>query len=209
MRQREHQSQCYASCACDRSCWNVVFDRCILKGCLIESFHLIWNTTNWRNGEDFAGCTASSSLLPLCIEDVYHYGCYLWTQNLDIYLLQLLSTALFSSPPHFSSPLSAATLYWHVFVLSFHPFPWHLRSGSGGCLWFSAFFFLLFCLCSSSPWKHKGEVSSSFCLQHMLSSICQAQNVDLSLRLYWSAGKLRHDWIQLSIWYMLLCEKPL
>ena len=50
-----------------------------------------------RYSSDLTDSAASSSLLRLCTEDVFHYGCYLWTHNLDIYLLGLPSFLL-SSP---------------------------------------------------------------------------------------------------------------
>lgn len=81
----------------------------------------MWNTVSyiWRYCSDLPDSEASSLLLPLCTKDVFHYSGYLWTRNLDIHLLRLRSSPLSS---HLISSLiflllSAATLYWHVFVL--------------------------------------------------------------------------------------------
>lgn len=125
------------------------------------------------------------------------------------YLLQLhsspLSSHLFSSL--IFPLLSAATLYWHVFCALVPSFSLALDNGSGGCFWFS--FFSLSAFVLPFPWNQKNNFYL-FRVQDMPSILCQAQNVDLSLRLYWSVKKLRHDWKQLSIWYILLLfEMPL
>ncbi len=118
------------------------------------------------------------------------------------FLLQLLSSLL--SSPLFSSLifplLSAATLYWHVFCALVPSFSLALDNevvAVSGCL-----FCFFLCLCSTSPWKPKKtkqnkQLLLSFCAQDMPSILCQAQNVGLSLRLYWSVKKPRCEWMLL------------
>ena len=84
----------------------------------------------------------------VCTEDVCHYGCYLQTQNLDIYLLQLCSFLIFS---HLIStlifPLLSASM---TCVCALIPSSFlALNAGSGGCfgclsfLWSAFVLFLL------------------------------------------------------------------
>lgn len=126
--------------------------------------------------------------LPLCTKDVFHYSCYLWTQNLDIYLLQLpssLLSSLISSPLSslLPSPLRCHTLLTCVCALV-PSFSLAFDNGSGGCFWLSLFFFYSLRLCSFTTWKKKElfylsvyKTCHLFCAKHKMC-IC---------RLYWSA----------------------
>lgn len=125
-------------------------------------------------------CEASFFLLPLYSKDVFHYDCYLWTQNLDIYLLQLNS-----SPPSshlISSFMSPASLLSHFtdMCLCSHSI---LFLGAWQRKWwlFLVFvsFFFLHCLCSSVPWKPKKSFYPFY--PFMLSTQCESVLESLSI----------------------------
>lgn len=180
-----------------------VYDKCVFEWqpCCKASRPLLNAASyNWRCSGVLSEREASSFLLPLCTEDVFNNGCYLWTQNLDIYLLRLHSSPLSS---HLISslifpPLSAATLYWHVFVLHFFPFLWHFF-----------FFFLLRRLCSFSPWKHQKKKGDLLSFRvHMPSILCQPQKSG-----GWGCIDLCRIWDVIEcnffFWYVVfLFEKP-
>ena len=179
----------------------------------------MWKPAIWRYRSDLADCRAPSSpTASVCS------GCLpLWLLSVNPEISTFISCSssplslLFSSHllSNLSSPVSPLPhFYWHVFVLSFHPPPWHLTmevvAVSGFLFPFSFFFFFVgtaFVL--PLPGNQKEHNFYLFRVQDMPSFLCQVQNVDLSLRLYWSVKKLRHDWIQLCVWYMLLFEIPL
>lgn len=124
-------------------------------------------------------CEASFFLLPLYSKDVFHYDCYLWTQNLDIYLLQLNS-----SPPSshlissFMSPASLLSHFTDMCLCALIPsFSLALDNGSGGCFWYS---FLSF-FCTAFVLLFPGNQKNLFIL-FILS--CRAHNVNLSWNLY-------------------------
>lgn len=142
--------------------------------------------------------------LPLCTKDVFHYSCYLWTQNLDIYLLQLpssLLSSLISSPLSslLPSPLRCHTLLTCVCALV-PSFSLAFDNGSGGCFWLSLFF-----LFASSLFLHSLEKKELFYLSvYKTCHLFCAKHKMCICRLYWSAWKQRHDWSPLSFWYIYI-----
>lgn len=147
-----------------------VYYRCILKGSLVAS--LVCVNCIWRYSSGLPDCTASSFLLPLCTKDVYHYGCYLWTQNLDIYLLLLNSSplhSLFSSPvSSLSPPLCCHTLLTCVCALV-PSFSLALDNGSGGCFWYLFFFRSAFV--PPLPGNKQKKLLSFFSTRHAIYSV--------------------------------------
>lgn len=112
----------------------------ILKGSHVAKPPSYRKCSIWRYSSDLY--QTAHSFYCLCTKDVYHHGCYLWTQNLGIYLLQLQLLSPLSSS-HLLSHLPSATLYWHVFVRSSFPFPWHLTMEVVAVFFFALPLFLL------------------------------------------------------------------
>lgn len=139
----------------------------------------MWNPAIWRYRSDLAdGRAPSFSAASVCS------GCLpLWLLSVNPEISTIIPCSstplslLFSS--HLSSSLIFPLLsplphfYWHVFVLSFHPPPWHLTMEVVAVSGFLFPFFLCWhCLCSSSPWKPKRTQLLSFsCTRHAILSV--------------------------------------
>ena len=115
----------------------------------------MWKPVIWRYRSDLADCRAPSSpTASVCS------GCLpLWLLSVNPEISTFISCSssplslLFSSHllSNLSSPVSLLPhFHWHVFVLSFHPPPWHLTmevvAVSGFLFPFSFFFFFLLAL---------------------------------------------------------------
>lgn len=178
----------------------------------------MWNPAVWRYRSDLADCGAPSfSTASVCS------GCLpLWLLSVNPEISTIISCSSTPLSLLFSSLLISSPLSSFLSSLRCHTFTdMCLCSGSilllGTWRWkwwlFLVFFFLFFFVGTvfvlPLPGNQKEHNFYLFRVQDMPSFLCQVQNVDLSLRLYWSAKKPRHDWIQLSVWYMLLFEIPL
>lgn len=124
-------------------------------------------------------CEASFFLLPLYSKDVFHYDCYLWTQNLDIYLLQLNS-----SPPSshlISSFMSPASLLSHFtdMCLCSHSI---LFLGAWQRKWWLFLVFVSFSFFALPLFFCSLETKKDLFILFIL--LCRAHNVNLSWNFY-------------------------
>lgn len=150
-----------------------VYDRCILKDSLVAkclSYVKYSLQTAFENIAEFRHVSPPAPLLsPL----------------FSSHLLSLIFPLL-----------SAATLYWHVFVLSFHPFPWHLTMEVVAV---SGILLLFFCTAFVPPLSGNKEKNIlSFCVYKTCRLFCAKHKMWICL---WGYIDLWRNWDKIGYNY--------